>query len=62
MRVLVGADGRVRQVERVSATSDAFFMATESQALRRWRFKPGTRDGVAQEAWRVMTVTFRLED
>lgn len=62
VRVLVGADGRVRQVERVSATSDAFFMATEAQALRRWRFKPGTRDGVAQEAWRVMTVTFRLED
>lgn len=62
VRVLVGPDGRVRRVERVSATSDAFFDATETQALRRWRFKPGTRDGVAQEAWRTMTVTFRIED
>ena len=62
VRVLVGTDGRVRQVERVSATSDAFFAATQAQALRRWRFRPGTRDGVAQEAWRTMTVTFRLED
>jgi len=62
VRVLVGADGRVRQVERVSATSDAFFAATEMQALRRWRFRPGTRDGAAQEAWRTMTVTFRLEE
>lgn len=62
VRVLVGTDGRVRQVERVSATSDAFFAATEAQALRRWRFRPGTRDGAPQEAWRTMTVTFRLED
>lgn len=62
VRVLVGSDGRVRQVERVSATSDAFFAATEAQALRRWRFRPGTRDGTTQEAWRTMTVTFRLEE
>lgn len=62
VRVLVGPDGRVRQVERVSATSDAFFAATEAQAMRRWRFRPGTRDGSAQEAWRTMTVTFRLEE
>ncbi len=58
VRVLIGIDGRVKQVERVSATSDAFFRATETQALRRWRFRPGTRDGVAQEVWRVMSVTF----
>lgn len=61
VRVLVGTDGRVREVQRLSSTSDAFFAATEAQALRRWRFRPGTRDGVAQEAWRTMTVTFRLE-
>ncbi len=62
VRVLVGADGRVKQVERVSATSDAFFRVTEQRALSRWRFRAGTRDGVAEAAWRVMTVTFRMED
>lgn len=62
VRVLVGTDGRVRQVEPVSATSDAFLRATLDQAKRRWRFTPGTRDGIAQEAWRVMTVTFVLQD
>ena len=62
VRVLIGTDGRVKQIERVSATSDAFFRATETQALRRWRFRPGTRDGVPQEAWRTMTVTFVLND
>lgn len=61
VRVLVGADGRVKRVEKVSAASDAFFRATEEQALRRWRFRPGTRDGVPEEAWRTMTVTFILE-
>ncbi|MDP1028052.1 energy transducer TonB [Sphingomonas sp. KR1UV-12] len=61
VRVLIGIDGRVKQVERVAATSDAFFRATERQALSRWRFRPGTRDGVAQEAWRTMTVRFVLD-
>ena len=61
LRVLVGVDGRVQQVERVDATSDAFFHATERQALTKWRFKPATRDGIPYESWKVMTVTFRLE-
>ncbi|GGB38430.1 hypothetical protein GCM10011380_29800 [Sphingomonas metalli] len=62
VRVLIGTDGRVKQVERVEATSDAFFRATEQQALRRWRFRPATRDGVAEEAWRTMSVTFLLTE
>ncbi|MFS0772909.1 energy transducer TonB [Sphingomonas sp. 1P08PE] len=61
VRVLIGIDGRVKQVERVAAASDAFFRATERQALSRWRFRPGTRDGVPQEAWRTMTVRFVLD-
>jgi periplasmic protein TonB len=62
VRVLVGIDGRVRQVERVSATSDGFWRVTERQALTRWRFRPGTRDGVPQAAWRQMAVRFVLDD
>ncbi|WP_326523238.1 energy transducer TonB [Sphingomonas sp.] len=61
VRVLVGADGRVKAVEQVSATSDAFFQATRRYALSRWRFTPATRDGVPQESWRTMTVRFVLE-
>lgn len=62
VRVRIGADGRVKEVRRVSATSDAFFRATERQALGRWRFRPATRDGVAEEGWKTMTVTFVLAD
>jgi protein TonB len=60
LRVLVGVDGRVKDVEKVSAASDAFWDATRRQALSKWRFKPATRDGVPYEAWKVMNVSFVL--
>lgn len=62
VRVLVGADGRVKSVEQVSATSAAFFDATRRQALSKWRFKPATRGGVAEESWMTLSVTFEIKD
>ena len=62
LRVLIGTDGRVREVERVAAASDAFWRVTEQRALTKWRFKPATRDGAAYESWKTMTVRFRLEE
>lgn len=61
IKVLVGVDGRVVRAEQVMATSDDFWRVTLRQALGRWRFKPATRDGIPFEAWRTMTVRFRLE-
>ncbi len=60
VRILIGVDGRVKDVRQVSATDPEFFQATERQALRRWKFKPATRDGVPVESWRQMTVRFKL--
>lgn len=60
VRVLIGSDGRVKSVEMVDATDPAFFEATRRQALRAWLFKPATRDGIAAESWRTMTVKFTL--
>ena len=62
VRVLIGADGRVKAVEQVRSIGDAFFAATKRQALSRWRFKPATRDGIPYESWRTMTVRFVLEE
>ena len=62
LRVLIGVDGRVREVERLVAASDAFWRVTQSQALARWRFRPATRDGVPYETWKTMTVRFRLAE
>jgi protein TonB len=58
--VLIGTDGRVKAVEKVRATSEAFFRATERQALRHWRFKPATADGRPVETRTTMTVHFQL--
>lgn len=61
LRVLIGTDGRVRQVERVAAASEAFWRVTQERALAKWRFKPATRDGIPVESWRTMTVRFVME-
>jgi protein TonB len=62
LRVLVGTDGRVKQVEKVFAASDAFFAAAQRQALGKWRFKPATKDGVPIEQWQTMSLRFVLND
>ena len=62
VRVLIGADGRVKDVQQISAASPSFFEATRKQALAKWRFKPGTKDGVAIEAWHTMAVRFVLDE
>jgi len=61
VRILIAANGRVKAVELVNASDAAFFEATRKQALRYWRFKPATTDGVATESWRTMTVRFKLQ-
>jgi periplasmic protein TonB len=58
VRILVGTDGRVRQVQILNATDPDFARATEKQALKAWRFKPATRDGVPVEDWQTLTVRF----
>ncbi|MBL0769452.1 TonB family protein [Sphingopyxis sp. XHP0097] len=60
VRVLIGTDGRVKAVELVSTDSPGFFEETRRRALAKWRFKPATRGGVAEESWKVMTVRFQI--
>lgn len=62
IRVTIGADGRVKRGEKVSATNDAFYRATERHALRAWRFKPATVDGRPVESRQVISVDFRLDN
>lgn len=62
VRVLIGTDGRVKALEPLSSDGEAFLAATRKQAMGKWRFLPATRDGEAVEAWREMTVRFRLPD
>lgn len=61
LRVTVGADGRVKSVQRLNASSDAFWRATERHALARWRFRPATVDGRPIESTKLLTINFRLQ-
>lgn len=60
IRVLIGVDGRVRQVQILSATTPDFAKATERQALKAWRFKPATRGAESVEDWQTLTVRFDI--
>jgi periplasmic protein TonB len=62
VRVLIGTDGKVKQVEVMSAASEDFAEATKRQALKKWRFIPGTSDGEPTESWRTMTVRFEIPE
>ncbi len=62
VRVLIGADGRVKAVELVATDSPGFFDETKRRALAKWRFKPATRGGVAEESWQTMTVRFEIRN
>ena len=61
IRVTIGADGRVKAIQRLSATSDAFWQATERHAREHWRFRPATIDGRPVESTKTLTVTFQIE-
>jgi protein TonB len=62
IRLTIGSDGRVVGTQKVRATSDAFYEATERHARARWRFRPATLDGRPVEGRKTLTVVFRLDE
>ncbi|MBH1993108.1 MAG: TonB family protein [Sphingomonadaceae bacterium] len=62
VRVTISAEGRVTDIEKLSATDDSFWLATQRHALRKWRFRAATRDGVAVASVKVLTVRFTLTE
>jgi periplasmic protein TonB len=60
VRVTIGAAGRVKAIEKLSATSEAFFRATQRHAMRHWRFRPATLDGKPVESVKTMRLVFVL--
>lgn len=60
--VTIAPSGRVTSVASNGCNDSAFFAATERQALRSWRFRPATRDGVPVESTQNIAVTFRMPE
>ena len=60
VRVLVGTDGRVKQIELIDSPHVDFWSATRKQALKKWRFTPATKDGKPFESWMTLKVRFEI--
>lgn len=60
IKVLIGADGRVREAIVLSAATPEFAAVTRRQALSQWRFKPAMRGVEAVEDWQTLTVRFNI--
>ncbi len=60
LRVLVNAHGAPEQVEVQRSSGSRHLDRAAIDAVKRWRFRPGTRNGVATAGWVVVPIDFRL--
>lgn len=61
VRVLVGVDGRAKDIQLISSPRSEFWESTRRHALRKWRFQPATEDGKPVESWINLKVQFQIE-
>ncbi len=59
LRVVVDENGNVRQIE-ISRTLGLGLDEKAVEAVRKWRFQPGRRDGKPVPVWAIVEVNFRL--
>jgi periplasmic protein TonB len=62
VRVLVGENGRPREVTLGRSSGDELLDEAAIDAVRRWRFEPARRDGAPMAAWAVVPIEFKLVD
>jgi protein TonB len=62
LSVQVLANGRVGEVRLVQSSGFQLLDESALREARRWRFVPGTRDGVATPMWKQIPITFRLRN
>tara|TARA_R110000824_G_scaffold195974_3_gene378931 strand:+ start:1334 stop:1996 length:663 start_codon:yes stop_codon:yes gene_type:complete len=60
VRVLVGTDGRVKDIQLIESPHEDFWTATRKQALGKWRFTAATKDGKPIESWMTLKVRFEI--
>lgn len=63
LQVLVDIDGRPLDVQVQSSSGNRLLDDTaRKHVLKRWRFKPAMRDGVAVQAYGLVPVAFKLQN
>src|SRR6218665_3492231 len=61
LRVLIGSDGLPQKVEINQSSGFDRLDRQAQEAVMRWRFVPGKRNGVAEAMWDLVPVNFVLE-
>lgn len=63
LQVLVDVDGRPIDVQvQASSGNHSLDDTARKHVLKRWRFKPAMRDGVAMQAYGLVPIAFALQD
>ncbi|HZP12595.1 MAG TPA: energy transducer TonB [Nevskiaceae bacterium] len=62
LMVLVGSDGKAKKVSVDRTSGSTLLDRAALDAVKRWQFSPGTRNGVPQEAARQVAIGFKLGD
>ncbi len=61
LRVLIDADGKPQKVEINQSSGFDRLDRQAQEAVMRWRFVPGKRNGVPQSMWNLVPIHFVLE-
>ena len=62
LSVLVLENGRIGDVRIEQSSGHARLDESAVREARRWKLKPGTRDGVPVSMWKQIPITFRLKE
>jgi protein TonB len=62
LRVQVLENGRIGDVQIIQSSGYAKLDESALHEARRWRMKPGTRDGIPVAMWKEVPITFQLKD
>jgi protein TonB len=60
LNVLVGTDGRVREVKVLEADGGKLLSPAAVDAVRQWTFSPATRNGQPVQCWHKVPIRFAL--
>ena len=61
LRVFVTADGGAQQVEIKTSSGSDRLDESAQRTVRRWKFIPARRGGIAVESWVLVPIVFKLE-
>jgi protein TonB len=62
VKVLVGTNGRAKEVVVDTSSGDVLLDQAALEAVRKWRFEPAQRDGKEIQAWLAVPIRFELID